>query len=89
MADLDPVPEADREEQELPPTPDPRAGHPHPEELPEADVLEQEVPVVDVPPSPPGIDAERTEEAEDWLGERREPDQQVSDSDWLEQHTER
>ena len=87
MADLDPVPEADREEQALPPTADPRTGHRHPDDVPEADVLEQEVPVVDEPPAT-GLDAERTEDDEDWSGERREPGEQATGSDWPDQHTE-
>ncbi len=79
MADHDAVPEADWEEQELPPTPDLRTGHPHPEDRPEADVLEQEVPVGDVEPQP-GMDAERTEEDEDWLGERRDPEEPTGEA---------
>lgn len=86
MADAEPVPEADREEQELPPTPDPRAGHPHPADRPEADVLEQETPVAE-PAAPPGADAEREEDG-DWLAERREPDEQTAHAGWIEQHTE-
>lgn len=82
MADHDAVPEADWEEQELPATPDLRTGHPHPADRPEADVLEQEVPVGDVEPEPqPGMDAERTEEDEDWLGERREPEEPTGEAD--------
>lgn len=85
--DVDQVPEADREEQELPPTPDPRQGHVHPDDRPEADVLEQELPVTEPEPEPaPGMDAERREEG-DWLVERREPEE-APDADWLEQHTE-
>ena len=49
-------------------------------------MLEQEQPVVDIEP-PPGMDAERSE-GEDWLTERREPDEQANPADWLEQHTE-
>ena len=41
----DAVPEADRQEQATPAEPDPRLAHPHPDDEPEADVLEQEVPV--------------------------------------------
>lgn len=87
MPDTEPVPEADREEQERPPSADLRAGHPHPADRPEADVLEQEQPVVDVEP-PPGVDADRSEE-EDWLAERREPDDPANPADRLDRHTER
>lgn len=80
MPDADPVPEADREEQELPPSADLRVGHRHPTDRPEADVLEQELPVGDVEP-PPGMDAERSEE-EDWTAERREPDPSTDPADW-------
>lgn len=82
MSDVEPVPEADREEQDQPPSLDPRAGHPHPPDRPEADLLEQEQPVVDVGP-PSGVDAERSEE-EDWPGERRGPDDRTDDADRLD-----
>jgi hypothetical protein len=59
------VPEADRQEQELPADPDPRRGHDHPPEEPEADVLEQEIPAADDDAGPAGVDAERVEPLDD------------------------
>ena len=41
----EPVPEADRQEQEEPPSHAPRRDHHHRFDQPEADVLEQEIPV--------------------------------------------
>lgn len=72
----DPVPEADRLEQETPASPDataagPRHGdHPLPPDAPDADVLEQELPLVEGVQSG-GIDAERTEPVsdEDWAAD--------------------
>ena len=60
MAGSEPVPEADRLEQEMPPARDEREGHPVPPEAPEADVLEQETPV-ELSEGETGIDAERIE----------------------------
>lgn len=80
MTPNDPVPEADRLEQEEPPGADPYARTP--EHLaagePEADVLEQELPLdVDEEPEGPVPDEERVEPADgseaDRLEERAEP----------------
>jgi hypothetical protein len=60
----DPVPEADRLEQETPPSHDPREGHPLPADAPDADVLEQELPVADDEESA-ALDAERIEPVSD------------------------
>ena len=65
------MPEADRLEQETPPSGDPpfTTSHPLPSEVPDADALEQELPVsatdAPVPGSPAGIDDERTESGTD------------------------
>lgn len=59
------VPDADRREQELSADPDPRRGHDHPPEEPEADVLEQEIPAADGDAGPVGVDAERVEPLDD------------------------
>ncbi len=72
----DPVPEADRLEQETLAAPDataagPRHGdHPVPPEAPDADVFEQELPLLEGD-QPVGIDAERTEPVsdEDWAAD--------------------
>ena len=64
MAPSDDVPEADRLEQEMPPTRDGRDLHPIPPDAPDADVLEQELPVVEEGEEA-GIDAERTEPISD------------------------
>lgn len=70
----DPVPEADRLEQEMPPDPDARDQRgstgirPVPAEAPEADVIEQDLPLAE-DAEPRGIDAERSEPTsdEDWI----------------------
>lgn len=67
MAPTDEVPEADRLEQGMPPARAERDLHHIPPEAPDADVLEQELPLVDESETA-GIDAERTEP--------------VSDDDW-------
>jgi hypothetical protein len=71
----DPVPEADRLEQDTPASPDAGAGprhgdHPLPPDAPDADVFEQELPLLEDDQSV-GIDAERTEPVsdEDWATE--------------------
>jgi len=64
----EPVPEADRQEQELPPERDPRGRHPHPPDLPEADAVEQELPAdgsADELDQPPVTDADRVEPVDD------------------------
>lgn len=61
------MPEADRQEQEIPAPQDPRPVHNHPAEVPDADALEQETSVAETD-VPVGIDAEREEP--------------VSDDDW-------
>ncbi len=70
MAPVDDVNEADRLEQEMPPTRDGRDLHPIPPDAPDADVLEQELPLVEEAEEPEeaGIDAERIEPVsdEDW-----------------------
>lgn len=67
MPSADEVNEADRIEQEMPPGRDERERHPIPPDAPDADVLEQELPLVENS-EPAGLDAERTEP--------------VSDDDW-------
>ena len=68
MPGSEPVPEADRLEQEMPPARDERENHPVPPEAPEADVLEQEMPTA-LSGEETGIDAERIEPVadEDWV----------------------
>lgn len=65
--DLNEVNEADRIEQEMPPARDERDVHPVPPDAPTADVLEQELPVVEQA-SESGLDAERVEPIadDDW-----------------------
>jgi hypothetical protein len=60
----EPVPEADRLEQEMPTVADRRDAHSPSDDAPEADAYEQELPLVD-PPSPGGTDAERSEPVSD------------------------
>lgn len=63
----DPVPEADRLEQDMPPARDEVERRPVPPDTPEADAIEQAMPrgVTDAEPS--GMDAERIEPVdEDW-----------------------
>ncbi len=57
----DAAPDMDRQEGESPSGPDPRFGHTHPSVLPEADVLEQEMPVVETDEIPTGVDEDRVE----------------------------
>ena len=57
----DMVPAEDRQEQETPRYQDLRIDHEHPFDRPVADLLEQEVPVVDVPQDPVGVDDDRLE----------------------------
>jgi len=64
VAPADDVNEADRLEQEMPPARDERESNPIPAEAPDADVLEQERPLVEDGGSA-GIDAERTEPLSD------------------------
>ena len=61
---IDVVPAADRREQQMPLTVDPRAAYEHPLDRPIADVLEQEIPIGDAALSP-GIDDERVEPLDD------------------------
>lgn len=63
MAGWEPVPEADRLEQDMPPSGGARASRPLPPDVPDADAIEQELPVsaTDVPDSVVGIDDERSE----------------------------
>lgn len=72
----DAVPEIDRFEQKLPPEPDPRYQHRHHSDVPESDVLEQEIPVGDVPAlaDRPVLDDERIEplDAADLYGAEEE-----------------
>lgn len=65
--DVNEVNEADRLEQEMPPARDERGLHPIPPDAPDADVFEQELPIV-ADGEMAGIDAERTEPIsdEDW-----------------------
>lgn len=68
MSTDDDVNEADRLEQEMPPARDEREARPIPPDAPDADVFEQQLPVVDEQERT-GIDAERTEpvsDDEDW-----------------------
>ena len=60
----DDVNEADRLEQGMPPARDEREERPIPPDAPDADVLEQQLPVVDEHETT-GIDAERTEPVSD------------------------
>lgn len=64
---VDEVNEADLLEQEAPPARDERELRPIPPDAPDADVIEQQLPVVDEREAT-GIDAERTEPVpdEDW-----------------------
>jgi hypothetical protein len=70
----DPVPEADRLEQEMPPDPDPpdvrgaSGARRLPLEAPEADVIEQGLPLTEDPEAH-GFDAERSEPTSDegWI----------------------
>jgi hypothetical protein len=57
----DAVPEADRQEGATPSEPDLRFSHVHSAEQPEADVLEQEMPVVEIGEIPTGVDEARLE----------------------------
>jgi hypothetical protein len=57
--------EADRSEQREPGAADPRRGHRHPLDEPEADVLEQELPAADGGDAPTGLDADRVEPVDD------------------------
>jgi len=57
----DAVPESDRYEGKTPSEPDLRFGHVHSAEQPEADVLEQEVPVGEIGEIPTGVDEARVE----------------------------
>lgn len=59
MSTVDPVPEADHQEQQEPASRDPRTDQPHQPDQPEADVLEQELPVEDADDEPVGLDADR------------------------------
>lgn len=64
VAPSDPVPEADRLEQEMPVTRDEREARAHPPDAPDADVLEQELPLVEEE-EPQPLDAERSEPVSD------------------------
>jgi hypothetical protein len=55
----------DVEEPVAPAGADPRRGHPHPPDEPEADLLEQELPADDDVDAPTGLDAERVEPLDD------------------------
>lgn len=71
----EPIPEADRLEQETPNGADLRFRRNHGPDAPEADVLEQDVPVVDiVEDEVPAVDDERIEQADDadWFDEQRD-----------------
>lgn len=57
----DAVPESDRLEGETPSEPDLRFGRVHSDEQPEADVLEQEMPVVEIAEIQTGVDEARIE----------------------------
>ena len=57
----DAVPEADRLEGRTPSEPDLRFSRVHSAERPEADVLEQEMPVVEIGEIPTGVDEARLE----------------------------
>lgn len=61
MSTADPVPEEDHQEREEQPSRDPRTEQAHPFDQPEADLLEQELPVEDDEEAEDGhgIDAER------------------------------
>ena len=67
----DVVPAADRQEQETPRVIDPRLGHPHDPDQPEADVLEQELPIDDAEDEV-GVDDDRLEPIDDadWFDEQ-------------------
>ncbi|MDA8317696.1 MAG: hypothetical protein M0010_21405 [Actinomycetota bacterium] len=67
MSPADDVNEADRLEQDMPPARDEREERPIPPDAPDADVLEQQLPVVEGQETT-GLDAERTEPVsdEDW-----------------------
>jgi hypothetical protein len=72
----DPIPEADRQEQETPRDADLRFRRAHVPDEPEADVVEQDLPVVEV-------------EEDELLavdGERIEP---VHDADWFDEQSDR
>lgn len=60
----DPVPEADRLEQEVPAQPEDRPNHRSHAEASEADAFEQELPLSESP-TDRGIDAERSEPLDD------------------------
>lgn len=72
MAPTDPVPEADRLEQGMPPAHDERGTRPLRSDVPDADALEQELPVAGGGEEVVGIDAERVEPVseDDWLATR-------------------
>jgi hypothetical protein len=61
----DAVPEADRHEGMTPSEPDLRFSRVHSSERPEADVLEQEMPVVEIGEIPTGVDEARLEPIDD------------------------
>lgn len=71
------IPEADRREQDLPPEVDLRLGRAHDADRPEADVLEQELPVGHVAEAEaePVVDADRIEPVDDseWLIDEVDP----------------
>ena len=64
------VPVEDLQEQYLPPVPDVRFGHEHPDDRPLADLLEQEFPVNGPEDVATGRDDDRVEpiEVEEWFG---------------------
>jgi hypothetical protein len=61
----DPVPEADRLEQVMPPARDERDRHPVPPDTPEADAIEQAMPRSVTEAESSGVDAERIEPVDD------------------------
>jgi hypothetical protein len=65
----DAVPEADRLEQGTPSVPDERFNRLHPPDRPEADVLEQEIPIREFPEDQTGLDEDRIEPLDevDWV----------------------